>query len=248
LICRRQRIHPVEKQKQTKTIMRRSKLIVSLAAAVCAFAVCNAHAQTTNIVTFSATETSQGTISTTQGTNTSFALAKASGVSTADVIEELGLATTNNFSKAAKLVIISGNDAPTFAVIDGANFVDVSAIMNLSFPSENNVQSGIENGGPKGSGGTGLAFKTLKQLQILELDFNDIDIGQGHDIQFSLRGLATATTTDTVPSSAGVYTETFSAKITSMTGDGTKDGVPFVATGSLSASGKGVLTLPPPPS
>ncbi len=103
-------------------------------------------------------------------------------------------------------------------------------------PGTNFVQSGVQNGD------TDLAFRTLKQMIPVEVDFNDIGL-HASDLQFSLRGLASGTTTDTVPSTNGVYTETFSAKITDMTGGGTKGGTNFVATGSVSASGKGELSL-----
>lgn len=189
-----------------------------------------------------ATQTFQGQITTVQGTNTSFALERPTALTTAEIISELGTVTGHtNLTKSAKLVIIDSESA-SFAIVDGTTFVAIDpSIMSLSLPSTNSVQSGVQNGGPDGMGGTGLAFRTLKQLVIIEVDFNDIGLG-GKDLQFSMRGLATGTTSDTVPTAAGDYTETFSAKISDMTGDGTEGGTPF-ATGSLSASGKADLSL-----
>lgn len=215
--------------------MKPHKFLITVAAAVCTFAF-SAHAQTTNVVTFKATMTSQGTINTSfQGTNTSFALEKPAALTTAGLITEIGDAKGVTFTKAAKLVIIDSS----FAVLDGTNLVDASGIMSLSLPSTNNVQSGVRNGT------TFLAFKSLTQLTVIEVDFNDVGVGNGSDLQFSMRGLASGTTTDTVPSTNGVYTETFNAKITDMTGSGTKgtNSTPFVVTGSISASGKGNLSL-----
>src|SRR6185437_12610106 len=119
--------------------MKPPRFLISIGAAVCAFAF-SAHAQQiTNNVTFKSSMILQGTINPTfEGTNTSFALEKPAPLNTAGLIAELGNATGNTFSKAAKLVIIG--DA--FAVIDGTNFVDVSSIMTLNLPSRNNVQSG----------------------------------------------------------------------------------------------------------
>lgn len=214
-----------------------TKLILSLATAVCAFATCATRAQT-NPVTFSVTMTLQGPSTTVQGTNTSYAAAKATPFSSAALIAELGLVTHNSFSKTAKLEIVTTGNGPEFGVGDGADLVLISTnIMSLNPVDSTSVISGVLNGG------TGLSFPTTKALTILELDYNDIGLG-GKDIAFSMRGLFSGTSTDTVPSpTTGDYTETSSAKISSMTGDGTEGGTNFVATGSLSASGKASLSL-----
>lgn len=186
--------------------------------------------------------TTQGTINTNfEGTNTSFALERPAALNTAGLLSELAAATGNsNFTaKAAKLVLING-EIPQFAVVDGTNTVLISTnIISLGFPSTSGVQSGVRNGG------TGLAFKSLTQLTIVEVDFNDVGVGKGNDLRFSMRGLANGTTTDTIPSTNGVYTETFNAKITDMTGSGSTgtNSTPFVITGSMSASGKSVLSF-----
>lgn len=215
-----------------------NKLIVSLATAVCAFAACGARAQT-NPVTFTATMTLQGPSTPTDGgTNTSYAAAKPTPYSTANLIAELGLATGNSFSKTAKLELIGTDSAPEFAVSDGADFVAISTnIISLSQIDGTFVISGTQDNN------TGLAVPTSKGLAILELDFNDIGTG-GNNLAFSMRGLLSATTKDTVPSGTNLdYTETSSAKISSMTGDGTLGGTNFVVTGSMSTSGKASLSL-----
>lgn len=218
-----------------------TKLIVSLAIAVCVFAVSGARAQT-NPVTFTATMTLQGPSTLTDGgTNTSYAAAKPTPYSTANLIAELGLATSNEFSKKAKLELIgTGGGSPEFAVSDGTNFDVISTnIISLSQIDSTFVISGTQDNN------TGLSVPTSKGLAILELDFNDIGLG-GSDLAFSMRGLFSATTMDTVPSTTtGDYTETSSAKISSMTGDGTQGGTNFVVTGSMSTSGKASLVLPP---
>jgi len=215
----------------------RQLIIGSFATGLCAFAVGTAQASTTNIVTFAATTFSEGTTNSSNGTNTAFAATITKSHNTAEIIHELGNATTNSFSSAAKLVLITGNDRPQFAVIDGANVVDVSGIVSIQTPGDNRIQSGIKNGQ------TELAFPTLKELQIIELDFDDTSYPNGSHLNFFLIGLANVTTTDTTPSATGVYTETFKGKITSMTGEGSSGGNPFVATGSVTVSGKSTTSL-----
>lgn len=215
--------------------MKPTKLIGSLAAAVCVFAACSARAQT-NPFTFSVTMTFQGPSSTVQGTNTSYAAERPTPFSSANLIAELGLVTTNDFSRKAKLELIGTDSAPEFAVSDGTNFVIIpTSIIGLNQIDSKFIISGVQNGG------TGLSFPTTKGFAILELDFNDVGLG-GTDLAFSMRGLFSGTSTDTVPSATGDYTETASAKISDMTGDGSQGGTNFVAIGSMSASGKSSLT------
>lgn len=232
-------------------MIRPSKVIVSLAAGVCAFAVCNARAVSsitplTNFVTFSAVTEGQGASTSVGGTNTVFAKAVKQTHNTAALISELGSATGHTnataFSKAAKLVYIEGGTgANGFAVIDGATFVSVSNIMSLNTQiSTNKWRSGTQ------SDITGLAFKTTTDSSIVELDYDDTAVGG--TLAFFIRGVGTGTTTDTSPVS-GTYTETFSAKLTGA-GSGVSIGVPlddpFIITGTVSLSGSGELTLPPP--
>jgi hypothetical protein len=62
-------------------------------------------------------------------------------------------------------------------------------------------------------------------------------------VQFSIKGLATGTTTDTVPNNAGVYTETRKDTTVNMTGEGSNQKGPLIVTARLSGSGKGELSL-----
>jgi hypothetical protein len=209
------------------------QIFAPLAVGLCAFAACNAHADSTNFVTFTATTFSQGSTNAINGTNTSFAAGTTKSHNTAEIVQELGSATGHSFTSAAKLALING----TFIVMDGATVVDVSDIISLRMPGENRIRSGTKNGQ------TGLAFPTVKDLQIVELDFDDTSFQNGSHLNFFLIGLANTTTTDTTPGANGIYTETFKGKVTSMTGEGSNDSGPFVATGSLTVTGKSVLSL-----
>lgn len=225
--------------------MKRLRIIGSMAVAVCALAVCNARAISgigafTNFVTLTITGQGQDTPPTTNTVNNTITFAKPqkATLNTALILNELGGVTIGtNFSKAAKLVYIEGGSGPTgFAVIDGPNFYSVSNIMSLTTDiSTNRVKSGTQ------SETNGLASKTLGDMSIVELDYDDTVVGGS--ITFNLRGIATTTTTDTVPV-ANVYTETFSAKLTG-TGSGYSIGS-FVLTGTATFSGSGKLTVPPP--
>lgn len=225
--------------------MKPPKLVIGLAAAVCALAVSNARAVSvagpafTNFVTLTITAQAQGNTNAVNVTNTSFAKPIRGTLNTTLILDELGGVTIGtNFSKAAKLVYIEGGSGTNgFAVIDGAKFYSVSNIMSLTTDiSTNRVKSGVQNGS------TGLAFKTISEMSIVELDYDDTVVGGS--ITFNFRGIATTTTTDTVPSNTGAYTQTFSAKLTGA-GSGVSIGS-FVVTGTASFSGSGVLTLPPP--
>jgi hypothetical protein len=194
--------------------MKPLKLIVTLAAAVCV--LCSAHAQQqTNTATFTATMTLQGP----EGPTTAATL--SSMLNTAGLITELGDATGNTFSKAAKLQVISGNGPNAqFNIADGATSVLIPTNIVSIFPTTgHSIVSGKETN-------TSLHEK---QLMIFEMDFNDIGLG-GTDLQFSLRGMGTIMTTETINSS------TTSAKMT-MLGDGSQGGTNFVAAASLSGSG-----------
>ena len=217
-------------------------------AAACALAVSDARAVAvpipafTNFVTISIVAQGQDTAPTTNTVNNTITFPKPvkGTLTTALILKELGGLLTpggTNFSKAAKLVYIEGGSGTNgFAVVDGPNFYSVSNIMRLNTSiSTNEVKSGTQ------SNTNGLAFKTLNNLSIVELDYDDTIDGVNGSIAFNLRGIATTTTTDTVPSNTGNYTETFSAKLTG-TGSGVSVG-PFVLTGTASFSGSGGLIL-----
>lgn len=203
--------------------------------AACAFAASNTRAQITNNVTLTVTETQQGAATPiTKGTNTLEKVVTEHVVmNTAGFITELGLATTNNFTKAAKLQLIEGSEMPQFAVSDGTNFVLIETnIMNVSEPTGNSVISGTMAGFLQPA-------PIVKALAVFELDFNDVGKG-GNDLQFSLRGIGGFTLTEAKSAQSGVVD--LSAKF-GLAGGGTvsTNGTAFVATGELSASGKGVL-------
>jgi hypothetical protein len=205
--------------------MKLKQLITPFAAALYVFAAGNLYASSTNIFTFKATVFPQGAQQTVSNITTS-AAAKSISVATADIISALGTDTTNTFSKSAKLELIGHG----FAVVDGANIVDVSSFIALSFGT-NDIESG------KFDNNTEIALPTLKDSEIVTLTFSDATT------KFYLTGLAVATTTDSTPKN-GVYTETFKATVSSMTGEGVRNGIPFVATGTLSGSGKSVFPAP----
>ena len=230
--------------------IRPPKLIVCLAAAVCAFAAFNARAFNsftpfTNFVTLTITAEGQTNSPSTNTANSTITYAKPTKgtLNTALILGELNGVVGfplngTNFSKAAKLVYIeggNGNNPTGFAVLDGRNLTSVSNVMSLTTDiSTNRIKSGMQNST------NGLASKTLSEISIVELDYDDTVVGGS--ITFNFRGIATTTTTDTVPSN-GVYNETFSAKLTGM-GSGVSIGS-FIITGTASFSGSGQLTIPP---
>lgn len=202
--------------------MKPLKLIITLAAAICA--VCNVHAQQpqTNIATFNATITVEGPIIRT-ATSIS-AGTKSTVLNTAGLITELGLATTNTFTTAAKLEVISGqNTNSQFAVSDGATFVLIPTnIMSISPTTGNSVIYG------KLTSNTSLE----KQLMVFELNFNDTGTA-GSELQFSLRGIGSLSMLQTLSS-----TNT-TARI-NLVGDGTIGLGPtnFVASAIITGVGK----------
>ncbi len=217
--------------------MNLKKLIIPIATIVCALAVSSARAAVTNNFVFSATTFSQSPTNSSNGTNTSFGKIATSSHNTAQLIQELGKAVGTTFSSSAQLVLIIGNGGPSgFRVIDGGTATDVSDFMNID-TGNNDITAGIENGN------TGLAFPTTTEDQIVTLQFDDTGARGGAGLQFSLQGLGTITSTDGVPNSGGTYTQSFKASIIDMTGEGSGDSVPFVASGKVSLSGKGTQTL-----
>lgn len=231
--------------------MRLLKLMTSIAAGACAFAVCNTRAQssTTNAVTFSAVTYTQGATND-NGTITTYEKITKASHNTLMLLEEINKAVnTNSFSKTAKLVLISshgdGGGPPTFAVIDGANFYDLSPsgynIMALSQPGNNRIISGTQvDNSPE---------KKTTQMQLISVSYNDTGSGTGTlpltgngSLAFSLTGMGTILQSDTATNSSGIYTDMLKASIASMTGEGTSGTNPFVATGVISASGKGPLS------
>lgn len=154
-------------------------------------------------------------------------------MNTAGFITELGTITTNSFSKAARLQLIEGSEFPQFAVSDGTKFVLIQTnVMWLWEPTGNSVISGTMSGFLQPA-------PIVKALAVFELDFNDVGMG-GQDLQFSMRGVGGFTLTQGKPAQSSAVD--LSAKF-GLAGDGTvtTNSTEFIATGELSASGKGAL-------
>ena len=216
--------------------MKPLKLITSIASGLCVFATCNVRAQqlVTNAVTFSVMTFNQGP------TNeigsgpvvTNFGPTHAVLVNGAALLDELGQAIngTNGFTSDARLVLITGNGA-TFAVIDSTNFYDLSnnglGIMNVN-PANIQITSGSVST-------TGHEKET--QSYPASITYNDTP-GNGFagTLRFTLRGLVRFTEIKTVPV-GGIFTDSVKGKISSITGDGTRNGNPFMATGTITFSG-----------
>lgn len=229
--------------------MRPPKLIVSLAAAACAFAVCNAHAQLTNNVTFSLTMTTNAP-GVTNGDKTTYTT-KSSSLNNASLLQEIGKAlnvdtnitgTNITLTSAAKLVLVTGQGAD-FGVIDGTNAYPLTSIMTI-----NSTNQGVESG-TVSTNANGLPRST-RQTMLIVLNYDDTSIltNAGEGLQFSLTGLVNVSTTDSGLTTTDTYTEQQSAKFAGA-GEGQKggtNGTPFICTGTVMVTGKGELTPQPP--
>ena len=227
--------------------MKPPKLVLTLAAVICSFAVTSSRAQnaTTNLVTFNALTFNQNPTTNDNGTTTTFGpiVKQSHGTSgQTGLLHEIGRAVSpvNGLTAAAKLVLIAPHNAqPKFAVIDGANFYDLSDtgsnIMSLSFPGNNRIKAGTQS--------DTTVQRSTTEVQLITINYDDTALVDG-GLQFTLTGVGTVIQSDTAPVN-GTYIDTLNAKITPMVGEGSS-GEPFVATGSVTISGKGPLTVPPP--
>lgn len=219
--------------------MRLRSATILFAASLCALAAVNAGAQTTNDFTFNAEINEQGTNSIINVSNTVYAKPTVVIQNNAQLLQELGQAVnpTNGFSAAARLVLIIGPGGGQFAVIDGANFYSsVSNIMTITTVG-GTLESGTMNIV------TGLASPTIKDMEFVELSYDDTGTALGtNGLTFNYTGLAKTSTTDTAPAGNGSYTETFKATANDLVGDGTVAGRPFVGTAKVTVSGKGTIT------
>jgi hypothetical protein len=183
---------------------------------------------------------------TSTATTTNIPPAKASSHTTAEFLARLAQDEfaefnwpSNSFPAGAQLAVVPGqSDNANFAVILGTNvLVDVSDI--ISFNSGNvEIVSGSQNLQ------TGLASPMTKRLHLGQITFDDSLAGNPNgSLTFTLQGLFTETVVNTVPKN-GLYTEIRTAKMTSGTGEGTSPSGPFVCTGTISATGKAVLSIP----
>lgn len=230
--------------------MRLLKLLTSIAAGACVFAVSGARAQVTNAVTFSAVTFNQGPTNTTSSgttTNTVYGPTKTKTANTALLLQEIGKAINANgtgaFNTGAKLVLITGQNGATFAVIDGTNFYDLSSnaggsnIMNVTMPINVQIRSGTDNNNT-------VQKKETDSLPVsIVYDDTFADTGNQGNLIFTLDGLVTFSETATAPVN-GTFTDTVKGKISSMTGGGTSGGIPFTATGTISFSGTAKLPVP----
>lgn len=215
-----------------------------MAAALWAFTITSAHAQwVTNAVNINILLIPQGATNTVDGTNTLYVPEKSSSLNTAGFVHEIGRALSTNqgveLSSSAKLVLLTdGSKAPLFAVIDGTNFFGLTNMMELTPVFLTTFRAGTQNGG------TGLAFPTLKTVQIEQLAFSDISLVGGSGMQFVLQGLEIKSITDSVPASGtGVYTETTRGTVSDLFGQLALQEALYFASGSMTFSGKGTLVL-----
>jgi Tol biopolymer transport system component len=143
-----------------------------------------------------------------------------------------GIWSSNSFPAKASLALV--ND--TFWVIKGSEpLLNVMDIMALEY-GEPQVTWGSRNLE------TGLASPASKVRQLAKIEFDDTEIEGGNDLHFYLYGVVTKAMTNSVPVD-GVYTETLKWHSETIVGDGYIQGVPFTATGTISATGKGQLKL-----
>ena len=217
--------------------MKPIKPITIVAAVWCVLAVLSARAQTiTNAATVTVVAYEEGNITTnSSGSATTYTMVKKM-YNTAQLLEEINTAiTTNKFSTAAKLVLIATNDisAPSFAVIDGTNFYDLSpAGYNIINPGAGDpVKSGTEsNTGPE---------RKLTEADFYSIYYNDTRYftNANEGLEFYLSGLEMFTESDTARNGAGDNTESFKASVPNLTGEGHNGTNYFFMTGMISAAG-----------
>lgn len=148
-----------------------------------------------------------------------------------------GLYPSTNFPTGAKLAIIDGY----FYVLaaDNSPILSVSDTLWMDDSAE-----GVEYG--KFNDVTKLSAPSSTELYRIKFAFDDTSIVGGNDLSFQMWGLARSSYNDSTPdSNTGVYSETQKHTVTSIVGDGHKDGGIFVITGTATASGKASLMLPP---
>src|SRR5215469_14943610 len=118
-------------------------LTSTIAAAVCAFAVSNARAQT-NFVTLTLTTYQQGTtnfVNSAHGTNIVYAPPTVTTYSTVKFIQQVlgpDIGANPPFTSAAKLGQTSVDDITKWLVVDGTNVVDITGIVSVT-PSSTQI-------------------------------------------------------------------------------------------------------------
>jgi len=172
------------------------------------------------------------------GTVTTAAPPKPLAYATKDILNVLafdenleGNWPSNSFPKTAKLSVAG----ESVVVVDGTNvLLNVSDIMSISV-GENEILSGARNDV------TGLASHSVQKRQIAKIAFDDTFIGGGKNLKFYLQGLLSQSTTDTTPVRS-IYAEMRTAKITNAAGEGSSQNVPFICTGTVTATGRSALS------
>ena len=120
-------------------------------------------------------------------------------------------------------------------MVNGTNvLLNVSDIMSFS-AGEKEIISGAQNDA------TGLASHTAQKRKIARIAFDDTFIAGGKNLQFYLQGVLNQSKTDTIPA-AGIYTEISTVKITNAAGEGSSQNLPFVCTGTVTATGRSALS------
>jgi hypothetical protein len=174
-----------------------------------------------------------------RGTVSTTASPTRSTLTTKDILNMLALDENvegswprQSFPRNATLAL-AGNSV---VVLNGTNILlNVSDLMSFH-TGEPKITSGKQNTV------TGLATATAQELQIAGLMFDDTFINGGGNLKFYLNGVLSKTTTDTTPVN-GFYTETQTLILTTAAGDGSSQDVPFICTGSVTATGKSPLHL-----
>jgi hypothetical protein len=173
------------------------------------------------------------------GATTITASPKILKYSTKDILKALasdkftqGYWPSNSFPKSARLA----TDGKGFLVVKGTNILaDVSDIMSLDFGNKE-ITSGTQDDV------TGLAHKSEKKLQILNITFDDLQVAGGNQLKFYLQGFLSETITDTALVN-GIYTETITGSMTAGTGEGSSTNVDFLCKGSATITGKTKLNF-----
>ena len=137
---------------------------------------------------------------------------------------------------AGALLVVRGDSV---IVTDSSTneLVDVSDILTAQ-TDDNSVFSGKQNNA------TGLAAPMLSEIQYQKLVYDDSAITNGARLSFTLGGLATVVTKDTVNATAGTYSETVTSTVKSGAGTGNYQGTPFILSGSFTATCKKNATVP----
>ena len=214
----------------------------------------NLQAQTTNLVTITATATVQNPNTADNQINTTTPAPTTLTVDTKKILALLAVSeggegnyTNTTFPSGAKLVLLpdTGN-GPIFAVLGKTNNVLISDVSDiLTFTAGGTYQAIVQSG--KINDNTQLSNPSTTNQQIVTITYDDTSAGG--NLQFSLSGVDVSTVTDVpVKKSTTKYLETESDSATGMSGDGndtdTNSNVnPLVITGSFTALGSATLPL-----